>query len=100
MLLYKSYLKEKNTGGFVSMMQQLQKLKNIFSKDHSDNLTTISFVIDIAQPIGKLRGKPLAIKQKQTWLVKANGAYKCLKKSWNFETSNTVEPLSVIILLI
>lgn len=84
LILWKSYLKEKNTWEPTSAMQHLQKLISTFHKDHPDKSIVISTPIDTAL----LMAKHLAIKQKRDQPVKASSTKKYAKESWIFWTSN------------
>ncbi len=86
LVLWKSYPKEENTWEPALVMQYLWNLINTFHKDHSEKLTAISPLIDIASPKAKPTHRPEteATKQKRGQLTKTNGA-KYAKKIWEIK---------------
>ena len=81
LVLWKGYLKEKNTWEPASAIQQLRKLISSFYKDHPDKPTATSPAIDTAPPMARPTVKSTEpLKWKRGRL--ANSTNKRAKKNW------------------
>ena len=65
LVLWKSYLKEKNTWEPALAIQHLQRLVTAYYKDNSEKLITTSFFVDTALPMAR----PMRAPTKQGWLA-------------------------------
>lgn len=83
LVLWKEYLKEKNTWELALDIQYFWRFVITFHKKHFEKLTAIFLLIDfallIAKPIVKLRNR--VIKQKYNQPIKANTTNKYTKKT-------------------
>lgn len=62
LILWKNYLKKKNTWEPILSVQHLQKLISIFHKDDPNKSIAIASLVDITLSMDRLMIKPLAIK--------------------------------------
>lgn len=81
LVLWKSYLKKKDTWELILAIQYLKKLIITFPKGYSEKPIATLSLINIGSLMAKPTAKFLAIKQKYIQLDKANDANKCAKKA-------------------